>query len=56
MSNEDKVKALLMNMWRYSQELLGAHMLDYGTLHGGGFNTAKEELLRSTEVSATTFS
>jgi hypothetical protein len=39
-------------MWRYSQELLGAHMLEYGTLQGGGFNTSKEELLRSVEVSA----
>jgi hypothetical protein len=51
-SNEDKVKGLLLNMWRYSQELLGAHMLEYGTLQGGGFNTSKEELLRSVEVSA----
>lgn len=44
------MKGLLLNMWRYSQELLGAHMLEYGTLHGGGFISAKEELLRSTEV------
>jgi hypothetical protein len=49
-SNEDKVKGLLLNIWRYGQELLGAHMLEYGTLHGGGFNTSKEELLRSVEV------
>jgi hypothetical protein len=51
-SNEDKVKGLLLNIWRYGQELLGAHMLEYGTLHGGGFNTSKEELLRSVEVGA----
>ena len=50
MSPEDKVKGLLLNMWRYSQELLGAHMQEYGTLLGGGFNTHKEELLRSLEV------
>jgi hypothetical protein len=50
LSNEDKVKGLLLNIWRYTQELLGSHMQEYGTLHGGGFNTAKEELLRSVEV------
>lgn len=44
------MKGLLLNIWRYSQELLGAHMQEYGTLHGGGFNTSKEELLRSVEV------
>jgi len=49
-SAEDKVKGLLLNMWRYSQEMLGAHMQEYGTLRGGGFNTHKEELLRSVEV------
>lgn len=49
-SAEDKVKGLLLNMWRYSQEMLGAHMQEYGTLLGGGFNTHKEELLRSVEV------
>jgi len=54
-SNENKVKGLFLNLWRYMQELLGAHMMEYGTIAGGGFNTYKEELLNSVEAFSSKF-
>lgn len=48
-SDEDRVKALLLNMWRYLQEQLRQHMLTYGRITGGHFHDYKEAFFKEHE-------
>lgn len=49
-SDEDRVKALLLNMWRYLQEQLRQHMLTYGRITGGHFHDYKEAFFKEHEL------
>eukprot|EP01035_Chromulina_nebulosa_P027576 gene27576-36285_t len=47
LTSDQKVKELLLHMWRHTQADTQSHMRGYGTLQGGGFNTHKGTLLKT---------
>eukprot|EP00597_Dinobryon_sp_UTEXLB2267_P007803 CAMPEP_0170097076 /NCGR_PEP_ID=MMETSP0019_2-20121128/28993_1 /TAXON_ID=98059 /ORGANISM="Dinobryon sp., Strain UTEXLB2267" /LENGTH=476 /DNA_ID=CAMNT_0010319243 /DNA_START=1605 /DNA_END=3032 /DNA_ORIENTATION=- len=50
MTSDQKLKELLLHMWRHTQSNSHDHMLGYGTLQGGGFNTHKGSLLKVSQL------
>ena len=50
LSTENKVKGLLLYVWRNIQKSISEHMSGFGSLLGGGFNSDKGRLMRGAQV------
>eukprot|EP01038_Epipyxis_sp_PR26KG_P014795 gene14795-19879_t len=49
-TTENKVKGLLLYVWKYLQNTVTDHMTGYGTMSGGGFNAYKGRLIKGAQM------